>query len=250
MCDLRDFLPRLEGKGEARALLAQIVLALATIHAIGMTHGDIKPENVMVDRSGNIKLMDFGSSYVRPTAAPLERSTVHPSVVFTLAYAAPERYAGTSPATDYWSLGCLFYELAMRTESERPKALGDNVLFELIDLRRWVEGYRNGDNLRSHLPQDGEVLDSDSLSLLSGLLCPNPGCRFTIDDMLNHAYFANINRRDRTMSEFQRLRQDLYKGDVNSFSDRQAKYLDTAAQNVVARQKILIQTDRYNLWLR
>lgn len=107
------------------------MLALATIHSIGVTHGDIKPENVMIDRSGNIKLMDFGSSYVRPMAAPLERSTVHPSVVFTPAYGAPERRAGTSPATDYWSLGCLFYELAMRTASERPQALADNVRISL-----------------------------------------------------------------------------------------------------------------------
>ena len=94
----------------------------------------------MVDRIGNIKLMDFGSSHVRHTAAPLERSAVYPSIVFTVAYAAPERRKGTSPATDYWSLGCVFYELAMRTQSGKPQALEDHV--RTSPFKTFVFAYR------------------------------------------------------------------------------------------------------------
>ena len=43
------------------------------------------------------------------------------------------------------------------------------MLFELIDIRRWVEGYWSGDDPRSHLPQDSCVLDPESMSLLFGV---------------------------------------------------------------------------------
>jgi signal transduction histidine kinase len=75
--------------------------ALATIHQASLTHGDLKPDNVMVEsiREPRLKLVDFG-------LAGTERGG-------TLAYAAPERLHGqpSSPAADCYALGMLLWEM-------------------------------------------------------------------------------------------------------------------------------------------
>lgn len=63
--DLLSLLSRHEGilaEDEARFYLAEMVLALHTLHSMGYVHRDIKPENVLLDRLGHIKLADFGSA--------------------------------------------------------------------------------------------------------------------------------------------------------------------------------------------
>jgi two-component sensor histidine kinase/tetratricopeptide (TPR) repeat protein len=88
---------------EAVALGVASVLAdaLATIHQAGLSHGDLKPDNVMVEsiRESKLKLVDFG-------LAGTERGG-------TLAYAAPERLQGlpSSPAADCYALGMLIWEM-------------------------------------------------------------------------------------------------------------------------------------------
>lgn len=47
---------------DARFYLAEMVLALNTLHSMGYVHRDVKPENILLDRLGHIKLADFGSS--------------------------------------------------------------------------------------------------------------------------------------------------------------------------------------------
>ena len=63
--DLLSLLSRRDGvltEDEARFYLAEMVLALYTLHSMGYVHRDIKPENVLLDRLGHIKLADFGSA--------------------------------------------------------------------------------------------------------------------------------------------------------------------------------------------
>ena len=111
------------GALETRALLrvgAQVAEALAAAHAQGILHGDIKPENVIVQPDGRVKLLDFGIA--RQLAA--ETLTVTQSaapawlpdsaVAGTLAYMTPEQFRGepTDARSDLFSLGVMLYELA------------------------------------------------------------------------------------------------------------------------------------------
>ena len=67
----------------ARFYLAELVMAIASVHSLGFIHRDIKPDNVLIDAAGHIKLTDFGlcttfrfkhdSSYYNGTAEPLLR---------------------------------------------------------------------------------------------------------------------------------------------------------------------------------
>jgi serine/threonine-protein kinase len=89
-------------------LVKQIALALALVHRQGAVHRDLIPENVLVDRRGVVRLVDFGlAAFADP------RLGFAPGLqAGTFAYMAPEEFYGRStPASDVYSLGLLMYEL-------------------------------------------------------------------------------------------------------------------------------------------
>jgi eukaryotic-like serine/threonine-protein kinase len=95
---------------------AQIADALAAAHAAGVTHRDIKPDNVMVTRSGRVKVLDFGVATVGAVPgrdAPTVIQTQSRSAVGTVGYMAPEQVRGEAadPRTDIFAVGALLYEL-------------------------------------------------------------------------------------------------------------------------------------------
>jgi serine/threonine protein kinase len=109
--DVRALLHR-EGNlapGAAGTLLSQVLDGLATAHAAGIIHRDVKPENVLLDASGTVKLTDFGIA--RVLAGPT--TTKGTGLIGSPDYMAPE-LAGRKPVTaavDVYGAGCMFYEL-------------------------------------------------------------------------------------------------------------------------------------------
>jgi len=87
-----------------RELGAQVADALATAHAVGVLHRDVKPSNIIITPDGNAKLADFGIA----RAADLTRLTGGSTMLGTPAYMAPE--GESSAASDLYSLGCVLYE--------------------------------------------------------------------------------------------------------------------------------------------
>lgn len=100
---------------------SQIVSAVAYIHSKGICHLDIKPDNIMVDEFGNMKLGDFGCSQNIKYAGKMTNQTG------TLCYAAPELIEDTpiedKRACDIWSLGILLFSMK---SSHLPWLPGDN----------------------------------------------------------------------------------------------------------------------------
>jgi len=95
-------------EGRARFYCSEIVLALEYLHSRDVVYRDLKPENVLLDEDGHVKLTDFGLS---KTNVKGNQST-H-SFCGTPEYLAPEilRRAGHGKAADWWSLGALLYEM-------------------------------------------------------------------------------------------------------------------------------------------
>ncbi|MCE7010791.1 serine/threonine protein kinase [Kibdelosporangium philippinense] len=93
------------------AIGAQIASVLAAAHAVGLVHRDLKPRNVMITDTGEVKVLDFGIAVLRDV--DMTRITRTAETVGTPAYMAPEQamHGQTSPSSDLYSLGCVLYEL-------------------------------------------------------------------------------------------------------------------------------------------
>jgi beta-lactam-binding protein with PASTA domain/predicted Ser/Thr protein kinase len=95
----------------ALEITAAICAALEQAHAAGIVHRDIKPGNVMLTATGEVKVMDFGIA--RALTASSATMTQTSAVVGTAHYLSPEQARGehVDPRSDVYSTGCLLYEL-------------------------------------------------------------------------------------------------------------------------------------------
>lgn len=107
----------------AHRLICRIAGALAYVHEKGWVHRDVKPDNVLVNRAGQIRLIDFALA-ARIQGRVSRLFGRKPKVQGTRSYMAPEQILGKvlSPATDVYSLGALVYELV----TGRPPFVGSS----------------------------------------------------------------------------------------------------------------------------
>ena len=138
------------GIEEVRDIVEQIARGLQAFHRMEMLHRDLRPENIMVDASGTVKIIDFGS--VRVAGLADEPGAKEP-VLGTLQYTAPECLLG-EPATersDLFALGILAYRMlsgrqlygsqlpSLRTRSDRDRLAYMSVLGERRAIPAWVD---------------------------------------------------------------------------------------------------------------
>nr|CAD7405899.1 unnamed protein product [Timema poppensis] len=108
----------------------QLLSAISFCHAHKVLHRDLKPQNLLIDHTGYIKLADFGLA--RGFGIPV-RTYTHE--VVTLWYRAPEILLGAkfyTTSVDIWSLGCIFAEMMMK----RALFPGDSEIDQLFRIFR------------------------------------------------------------------------------------------------------------------
>jgi serine/threonine protein kinase len=126
---------------EALRIAESAADALAHAHAVGVIHGDVKPDNIFLTGSGELRVLDFG---VAPESAPEAGDPVPQAA--TRVYASPEVLAGSDPAPrdDVFSLACVTYEMlagvhpyGRRGADQAVEAGGLPARIESLDEARW-----------------------------------------------------------------------------------------------------------------
>ncbi|MDR3467843.1 MAG: protein kinase [Xanthobacteraceae bacterium] len=95
-----------------RGLVVQIARGLQAFHRKEMLHQDLRPDNIMIDRTGTVKIIDFGATRVAGVAEAAPSAHAG-EILGTQAYAAPEYFLGEAPTTasDIYSLGVITYQM-------------------------------------------------------------------------------------------------------------------------------------------
>ena len=116
---------------QVKLYLYQLCRALAQIHAFGICHRDIKPQNLLLDPTSHVvKLCDFGSAKILVAGEP------NVSYICSRYYRAPELIFGSTDYTvaiDVWSQGCVAAELLLGA----PLFPGDSGVDQVSKPRRW-----------------------------------------------------------------------------------------------------------------
>jgi eukaryotic-like serine/threonine-protein kinase len=97
------------GVPRAVAIMERVLAGLAEAHRLGLVHRDVKPENVLVSATGEVKVADFGLAVAAAQAGASHAGTI----LGTVAYLSPEQVAtgAADPRSDVYAAGVLLYEL-------------------------------------------------------------------------------------------------------------------------------------------
>ena len=161
--------PRIKA-GVAVAIVRDALSALGALHRQGIIHGDIKPANIMLKRTGNVKIVDIGSAFEMDDP-PASRSC-------TPRYAAPEVLEGqpSTPRSDLASLGYVLVELL----SGKPIFGGHQTCQDLLEAKRFV-----AQKLEDVLPP--EVARNELLmKFIHRLIAPDPSRRFSSAEVADY----------------------------------------------------------------
>jgi serum/glucocorticoid-regulated kinase 2 len=161
---------------QARFYAAQMVLALEHLHAKNIIYRDLKPENVLIDRKGYIRITDFGLSRIDSNNANDAKS-----ICGTPEYLAPEIILklGYGKAVDWWTLGSIIYEM-------------------LVGLPPFYTNDRQQlfDKIKFASPAYPTFLSPKAKSLLESLLKKTADKRLGFDannPVRNHPWFEDVN---------------------------------------------------------
>ncbi|XP_017782481.1 PREDICTED: cyclin-dependent kinase A-1-like [Nicrophorus vespilloides] len=201
-----------------KSYVKQLFEGLAYLHSHRILHRDLKPQNILIDKEGHIKLADFGLS--RCFMVPI-RAYTHE--VVTLWYRAPELLLGSKmygPGVDVWSLACIMAEMI----TKKAIFTGDSEIDQVYKMFKicgtpnestWpgctsLPDYRSSfpkwepqdlsDHIDFHTPQQKDFL----LSILEY----NPAKRFTAREALKTDYLKHTKLTSPELQSFEGFSQN------------------------------------------
>eukprot|EP01118_Nematostelium_gracile_P008179 TRINITY_DN2705_c0_g1_i4.p1 TRINITY_DN2705_c0_g1~~TRINITY_DN2705_c0_g1_i4.p1 ORF type:complete len:678 (+),score=142.44 TRINITY_DN2705_c0_g1_i4:102-2135(+) len=217
--DLRAYMENMGDlpESQSRMYMAEMLQAVDSLHLLGYIHRDLKPDNFLIDKNGHLKLADFGlskkgvlESYKEPFNGQLpavklfapsvltkkgswkgKRESVHRAKAYSLVgspdYMAVEilRGGGYEWEADWWSLGCILYEMLVGFppfNGETPHEVFRNVL----DYKNLLENPQTED--------DSFIINDAAWDLITKLIC-EPEVRLgreSVQEIRNQPFFQDF----------------------------------------------------------
>ena len=160
---------------------AEIACALNYLHELKIAYRDLKPDNIVIDEQGHVRLVDFGLALFVDDNGYVD----NPSSSGTAEYLAPEITRGFKEPhgvqVDWWALGIIMYEMlyAKLPFGERPSTTK-------------YEIFMNINSVKYKFPRRSNI-SSSIKDLIKGLLTKNVNNRFKFSQILSHPSFEGIN---------------------------------------------------------
>ncbi|XP_029429425.1 cyclin-dependent kinase 18 isoform X2 [Rhinatrema bivittatum] len=207
--DLKQYLDNcgnLMGVHNVKVFAFQLLRGLSYCHRRKILHRDLKPQNLLINENGELKLADFGLA--RAKSVPTK---TYSNEVVTLWYRPPDVLLGSteySTQIDMWGVGCILYEMA----TGRPLFPGSTVKEELHLIFRllgtpteetWPGITANEEFIAYNVPlyraqpliNHAPRLDPEGLDLLTSLLLYEAKRRISAEASLRHPYFTSLGER-------------------------------------------------------
>uniref|UniRef100_A0A0K0FPH2 Cyclin-dependent kinase 1 (inferred by orthology to a human protein) n=1 Tax=Strongyloides venezuelensis TaxID=75913 RepID=A0A0K0FPH2_STRVS len=209
--DLKIYMDRIpEGQvmepDTVKSFLYQICQGICFCHQRRVLHRDLKPQNLLIDSGGCVKLADFGLS--RTVGVPV---AVYTHEIVTLWYRSPEILLGAdkySTAVDVWSIACIFGEMATGSILFG----GDSEIDQLYKIFQTLgtpseETWPDIVNLQDYKPtfpkwrsrnikqRFVDYLDEEGILLLQDMLIYDPQNRANVKDILKHNFFNDLDKK-------------------------------------------------------
>lgn len=205
--DLKGYMNSVAGPIDpqlVKSYMYQLTLGINFCHMHRVMHRDLKPQNLLIDSTGLLKIADFGLA--RAFSIPLPQYTHE---VVTLWYRAPEVLLGAkkySTPLDVWSIGAIFAEMANKKpllpgDSEFDQLMKTFQLFGTPNEQVWpgvsdlpdfkpVFPNWNAKPLSDKVPS----LDAAGIDLLTQMMLYEPSRRISTKQALSHPYFSSLDR--------------------------------------------------------
>lgn len=192
------------GTSTIKSFMYQLLKGIAYCHENRVLHRDLKPQNLLINKHGELKLGDFGLA--RAFGIPVNTFS---NEVVTLWYRAPDVLLGSrtySTSIDIWAAGCIMAEMY----TGRPLFPGTTNVDQLQKIFRTMgtpteqtwPGVTQLSEYKQPQPQDifphqniGQTLpniDAAGIDLLNRMLQYQPQLRISAKDALNHSYFSEL----------------------------------------------------------